>query len=356
MRQSAIGWRSIISVATALLQMVIDFGAYVRLTFSHICDTLMKTALTTCGHMEKLLKKTRVAAYCRVSGRDEKRQDSLENQTVNYTEKIRSHPGWELCHVYMDYGISGYRKRRPGFDALLDACHLGKVDLIITKSISRFARNTLNLLTVTRELSALGVNIYFELQNIYTLSAEGELFLTLYGAFAQAESDSARRQTLMSIRQRYEAGEPTRRLEKCLGYKKLPSGEFAPDENAPLVVEIFSMAASGMSVYRITKYLNKKHIRTQNGKEFCRTGVTRILRNPSYMGDFVYQRYFVDDERRLVPNRGEKPMYRIENDHVPPVSRGVWEEVQRRLDEASERYRRKHTIKVDGNISAKGHR
>ena len=286
-------------------------------------------------------EKTRVAAYCRVSGQDEKRHDSLENQTAHYTEKIRTHPGWELFHVYMDYGISGYKKRRPGFDALLDACHLGKIDLIITKSISRFARNTLTLLSVTRELSALGINIYFELQNIYTLSAEGELLLTLYGAFAQAESDNARKQTLMSIRQRYEAGEPTRRLEKCLGYKKLPSGDFVPDENAPLVEELFSMAASGMNVYQITKYLNKKHIRTQNGKDFCRTGVTRILRNESYTGDFVYQRYYVNDERRLVPNRGEKPMYRIENDHVPLVSRALWEEVQKRLDEASERYHSK---------------
>ena len=284
------------------------------------------------------MKTVHVAVYCRVSGRDEKRSDSLENQTSSYAREVALHPGWELYKIYSDYGISGYKAKRPGFEAMLDDCHLGRIDLIITKSISRFARNTFALLSITRELSELGINIYFELQNIYTMSAEGELMLTLYGAFAQAESDGARRQTLMSIKRRYEAGEPTRRLEKCLGYKKLPSGKFVPDDRAPLVVEIFEMAAAGASVYQITKYLNDKHIYTQNGKRFCRTGVTRILRNPSYMGDFVYQRFYVDDDRRLRKNRGERPLYRIKNDHIALVSEELWNTVQKRLDTAAKNY------------------
>ena len=286
------------------------------------------------------MKDVRVAAYCRVSGRDEKRTDSLTNQKEYYARIIREHPGWNLIDVFYDYGISGYKATRKGFEALIEACHIGKVDMIITKSISRFARNTYTLLVTIRELSDLGVNIYFELQNTYTMSAEGELMLTLFAAFAQAESDSARQQTLMSIKRRYESGNPTRHLESCLGYKKTSSGNFVPDDDAPIVAMIFEMAASGIPVYQITKYLNAKHYKTKRGKEFCRTGITRILRNPSYMGDFVYQRFYVDDARHIKPNHGERPLYRIKNDHPSIVSAEIWEAVQLKLDEASERYRK----------------
>lgn len=286
------------------------------------------------------MEELRVAVYCRVSERDEKRQGSLSNQKRHYEKMVSAHPGWRLFDIYSDYGVSGYKDSRKGFNAMIDACHKKKIDLVITKSISRFARNTYSLITTTRELAELGVNVFFELQNIYTMSAEGELLLTLYAAFAQAESDGARRQTLMSIRRRYESGNPTRRLGDCLGYTKTSTGEFVPDEDAKTVAMIYDMAASGICVYQITKHLNDKHYRTKRGKHFCRTGVTRILRNPSYMGDFVYQRFYVDDERRLRPNRGEKPLYRIVDDHAAIVSREVWELVQRRLDEASQKYHR----------------
>ena len=285
------------------------------------------------------MKTTRVAAYCRVSGRDEKRWDSITNQKHHYEGVIAEHPGWELTHIFSDYGTSGYKDNRKGFNMLIDECHMKRVDMIITKSISRFARNTYTLISTVRELTDLGVNIYFELQNIYTMSAEGELMLTLFAAFAQAESDSARQQSLMSIRRRYEAGNPTRRLDSCLGYKKTFEGEFVPDEDAKTVVMIFDMAASGTSVYQITKYLNEKHFRTKRGKKFCRTGVTRILRNPSYMGDLVYQRYYVDESRHIRPNLGQRPLYRIKNDHPAIVSEETWNAVQINLDRAAERYR-----------------
>ncbi len=284
------------------------------------------------------MEELKVAVYCRVSERDEKRRDSLDNQKKHYEMLVAQNPSWKLYEIFYDYGVSGYKESRKGFNAMIDACYRKKVDLVITKSISRFARNTYTLITMVRELSEMGVNIFFELQNIYTLSAEGELLLTLYAAFAQAESDGARRQTLMSIKRRYEAGNPTRQLDRCLGYKKDVSGGFVPDEDAATVAMIFDMAASGMPIYRITKYLNQKHYHTKNGKAFCQTGVTRILRNPSYMGDFVYQRFYVDESRCLRPNRGERPLYRIVNDHPAIVSTNVWEKVQRILDEASERY------------------
>ena len=292
------------------------------------------------------MKKIRVAIYCRVSERDEKRQGSLSNQKCHYEKLVADQPNWKLVDIFSDYGVSGYKDSRNGFKKMIETCHMKKIDLIITKSISRFARNTYSLITTTRELSEIGVNVFFELQNIYTMSAEGELLLTLYAAFAQAESDGARRQTLMSIKRRYEAGNPTRRLDSCLGYTKTPSGDFVPDKDAPTVAMIFEMAASGICVYKITKYLNEKHYRTKRGKRFCRTGVTRILRNPSYMGDFVYQRFYVDETRRLRPNKGERPLYRIVDDHPAIVSREIWEMVQHRLDEASQ----KAKLKRNGGI------
>ena len=285
------------------------------------------------------MDKIRVAVYCRVSGRDEKRHDSITNQRKHYEALFEQHDDWRMAGVFSDLGTSGYKDSRKGFNSLLDACHMGKVDLILTKSISRFARNTYTLITTVRKLSDLNINIYFELQNIYTLSAEGDLLMTLYAAFAQAESEGARRQTQMSVKKRYEAGNPTRHLDMCLGYTKTESGDFVPDEDAAMVSMMFDMATSGVSVYQITKYLNEKHYHTKQGKKFCQTGVTRILRNPSYTGDFVYQRFYVDEERHIRPNRGEKPMYKIIDDHPAIVSRKIWNTVQLKLDEAAQRYR-----------------
>ena len=282
------------------------------------------------------------AVYCRVSTRSENQRDSLENQIVHYQRTVGEDPRYELYKIYYDFGISGFKENRPGFRQMMKDAEEGRFRLVITKAITRFARNTQTVLDSTRRLKELGVGVFFELQGINTLSQAGELLLTLYAAFGQAESEGARLHTLMMLKRKYESGDPPRQLQRCLGYRKGEDGAFYPDKNASLVVEMFEMAADGYSAAEITNYLNAKGIMTQNGKPFHRASVTRLLRNPVYKGDFIAQGFFVDENRKLRKNRGEKPMYYIEEDHIPIVATKLWELAQVTLDQAS--HRKKATV------------
>ena len=286
---------------------------------------------------DKEKRRIRAAVYCRVSNKHEDLENSLENQISHYRKAVGEDPRYELTEIYYDFGISGYKESRPGFQKMMADAETGKFEIIITKAITRFARNTDTVLKATRRLKELGIGVFFELQGINTLSQEGELLMTLYAAFGQAESEGARMHKLMSIKRRYENGKPPQQLHRCLGYCKNADGEFVPDKNAPLVIEMFEMAADGFTVGQITNYLNAEGIKTQNGKNYCRTGVTRILRNAAYKGDFICQRYYVDENRRLVLNKGEKQMYYIEEDHIPIVTRQLWDAVQQALDAATRR-------------------
>ena len=166
------------------------------------------------------LQKKKVAAYCRVSTDHDEQEDSLENQIAHYENEIRSNPHYEFVEVYYDFGISGFKEKRQNFQRMLQDAREGKIDLIITKSISRFARNTDTVLKATRELKALNVAVYFELQGINTLTSEGELMMTVYAAFAQAESESNSALAKMAYQRRYEAGIPVQYLERCYGYDR----------------------------------------------------------------------------------------------------------------------------------------
>lgn len=278
-----------------------------------------------------------VAVYCRVSTKADRQGDSLENQITHYTESIGNDPRYELVEIYYDFGISGYKEARPGFQRMMDDAEAGRFRQVITKAITRFARNTRTVLESTRRLKELGIGVYFELQGIDTMSQEGELLMTLYAAFGQAESEGARMHTLMALQRKYDAGKPPRQIQRSMGYSKGPDGEYYPDEYAPLVLEMFEMAADGYSAAQITNYLNSEGIRNHNGCAFHRASVTRLLRNPAYKGDFVARQYFVDENRKLVKNNGEKPMLYIEDDHVPIVTRQLWEKAQATLDAATHR-------------------
>ena len=279
--------------------------------------------------------KTPVAVYCRVSTKSENQRYSLENQIGHYRETVGSDPRYDLVEIYYDFGISGYKESRPGFQRMMEDAEKGRFSLIITKAITRFARNTQTVLDSTRRLKELGIGVFFELQGINTLSQEGELLLTLYAAFGQAESEGARMHTLMVLKRKYEEGNPPRQLQRCLGYSKGPDGEFYPDERAGLVLEMFEMAADGYTATEITNYLNGEGLTTQNGCAFHRATVLKMLRNPIYKGDFVAQGFFVDENRKLKKNKGEKPMYYIEEDHIPIVTTALWERAQVALDQAS---------------------
>ena len=280
-------------------------------------------------------EKIPVAVYCRVSTKAERQGDSLENQITHYTAVIGDDPRYELVEIYYDFGISGYKEARPGFQRMMDDAEAGRFRQVITKAITRFARNTRTVLESTRRLKELGIGVYFELQGIDTMSQEGELLMTLYAAFGQAESEGARMHTLMALKRKYDEGRPPRQIQRSMGYSKGPDGEFYPDEYAPLVLEMYEMAADGYTAAQITNYLNAEGITNHNGCAFHRASVTRLLRNPVYKGDFIGQRHFVDENRKLVKNNGEKPMLYIEDDHVPIVTRQLWEKAQETLDAAT---------------------
>ena len=292
----------------------------------------MDRNVTVIPQRQQAVSKIPVAVYCRVSTRSENQGDSLENQIEHYKQSVGQDPRYDLVEIYHDFGVSGFKESRPGFQRMMEDAENGRFQLVITKAITRFARNTRTVLESTRRLKELGIGVFFELQGINTLSQEGELLMTLYAAFGQAESEGARMHTLMALKRKYEEGRPPRRLERSMGYSKGKDGEFYPDEYAPLIIEIFEMAADGYTPAQITNYLNSENIKTHNGCCFNRKSVTRMIRNPAYKGDFIAQQFFVNEDRKLVRNGGEKPMYYIEDDHIPIVTTELWDKAQAALD------------------------
>ena len=277
-------------------------------------------------------KKLRVCAYCRVSTDAEEQENSLENQISHYENVIRSNPAYEFAGVYSDFAISGYKEKRPGLQKMLADARAGKIDLILTKSVSRFARNTAIVLKATRELRELNVGVFFELQNINTLSGEGELMLTILSAFAQAESESASAGAKMVYRRKYEQGIPVQYLERSFGYAKSASGEYVPDqEEAAWVLKIYEMAADGYTPAAIRRFLNGQGVRTVGGAAWSDSAVFRLLENEIYKGDYIMHKHFVNEDRKLVKNRGEVDAWYIRGDHMPIVTEKLWQKAQDEL-------------------------
>lgn len=273
-------------------------------------------------------EKIPVAVYCRVSTRSDSQGESLENQIQHYRENVGNDPRYELIEIYHDFGISGYKESRPGFQKMMKDARAGRFRLLITKSITRFARNTDTVLRSTRELKGLGIGVYFELQGINTLSQAGELLMTLYASFGQAESEENRAGTKMAIQRKLEKGEANSVLSRVYGYSKGPDGAVQPDGNAQHVMEIFEMAADGYTTAEITNWLNGSGLRTQTGAKFYRTTVARIITNPEYKGDFISHRHFTDEHRHEVKNTGEHDQYCFEDNHTPIVTRELWQKAQ----------------------------
>ena len=278
---------------------------------------------------ERQTPMTRVAAYCRVSTDHDEQEDSLENQIAHYENEIRSNPNYEFVEVYYDLGISGFKEKRQNFQRMLQDAREGKIDLIITKSISRFARNTDTVLKATRELKALNVAVYFELQGINTLTSEGELMMTVYAAFAQAESESNSALAKMAYQRRYEAGIPVQYLERCYGYDRNEAGEFIiKEDEAKWVRKIYQMIADGYTAAAVKRYLNDNGVKTVQGAEWIDSTVFRIVESEIYKGDYIMQKTYVNDERKQVKNRGQVNSWYAENDHVPIVSKRLWQKAQ----------------------------
>lgn len=284
--------------------------------------------------MRKEKKRLKVCAYARVSTEASEQENSLENQVSHYTEMIQSNPAYEFAGVYADFGISGFKESRPQFQKMMQDAKNGKIDLIITKSVSRFARNTAIVLKASRELKERNVGIFFELQNINTLTEAGELLLTILAAFAQAESESASESSKMAYLHRIENGEVVAYLERSYGYEKDENGEYrAKEPEASVIREIYDLVIQGVNCTNITRVLNARNIQTVQGAEWTASTVFRIVENEIYKGDVLMQKTFIDEKRHQVQNRGEKAMYYAKDNHPPIVSEKTWEKAQRKLED-----------------------
>ena len=283
---------------------------------------------------KKRKKTVRTCAYARVSTIQEEQENSLENQISHYEILIRTNPSYEFVGVYHDFGISGFKEERPGFQKMMADARAGKIDLVITKSISRFARNTDTLVKAVRELKELGIGVFFELQRINTLTSSGELMLTVMGAFAQAESENYRKLAQMIYVRKYRAGIPVQYLEKSFGYSLNKEGEYIPDPGeAPWIKKIFELCADGYNLAQISRYLNEQGVKTKKGVKFSDSLVLQILQNEIYIGDYIMHKHFVNDERKLVRNKGEADAWYVKNDHVPLITHSLWKAAHKKLEE-----------------------
>jgi len=285
------------------------------------------------GHTERNL---RVAAYCRVSTDQEEQESSYEAQISYYTEKIGKNNDWQMAGIFADEGITGTQaKKRPEFLKMIRLCRQRKIDMVLTKSLSRFARNTVDSLNYIRELKALGIAVIFEKENINTLETDTEMMLTIMSCFAQAESESISKNVSWGIRQSFKNGNVPMQYARLLGYRKGHDGnaEIIPEE-AEVVKEIYRCYLDGMSMNLIADRLNEKGLTTKGGSSpYRKTVVQRILTNEKYTGDALLQKTYVTDciTKKTRKNNGELPMYLVKNHHEPIISRTDFNRVQEEM-------------------------
>ena len=279
-------------------------------------------------------KLKRVAAYARVSSGKDAMLHSLSAQVSHYSNLIQNHSGWQYVGVYADEALTGTKDNRENFQRLLADCRAGKVDMVITKSISRFARNTVTLLETVRELKNMGVDVFFEEQNIHSLSADGELMLTILASYAQEESLSASENQKWRIRRNFENGMPWNGT--MLGYRYEDGTLVIDPTEAEIVCRIFTEYLGGSGMTAIAKRLNADGIPTRFGNDWGKTSVGKVLQNYAYTGNLLLQKYRRADHltKRDTLNNGELPKYHITDAHeaiIPLRSfNAVQEEMKRR--------------------------
>lgn len=294
----------------------------------------------SCEENKQAAKCLRVAAYCRVSTDDEEQKTSYEAQIGYYTEKINSNPEWQMAGIFADEGISGTQaQKRPEFLKMIRLCRQRKIDVILTKSLSRFARNTVDSLGYIRELRALGIAVISEKENINTLTAESEMLITIMSCFAQAESESISKNVSWGVRQSFKNGNVPMQYARLLGYRKGHDGnaEIIPEE-AEVVKEIYRCYLDGMSMNLIADRLNEKGLTTKGGSSpYRKMVVQRILTNEKYTGDALLQKTYVTDciTKKMRKNNGELPMYLVKNHHEPIISRSDFNRVQEEMERRS---------------------
>ena len=303
-------------------------------------------------------KPLRVAAYCRVSTDKDEQQNSLEMQVKYYTEKIQGTPNWKLAGIFTDEGISGTTdKKRPEFMRMVRMCQGGRIDRILTKSISRFSRNTVDCLSWIRKLKALGVSVLFEKEGIDTAESMGETFLTWFSAFAQAESESISQNVTWGVRKGFKEGRYNFHYHHFCGYEKGPDGQPSiVEDEAVIIRRIFASYLEGVSLRGIKEWLEKEEVPSPSGmQQWNSNTIWSILNNEKYCGDVLCQKTYTADflTSDVRKNKGELPQYFIEDNHpaivTKEVFRQVHEEMQRRASvfkpkEKKSRYSSKYAL------------
>lgn len=295
--------------------------------------------------------KRRVAAYARVSTDMEEQLTSYEAQVSYYTNYIKSRRDWEFVDIYTDSGITGTSiKRRKGFKRMIADAMAGKIDLIITKSVSRFARNTVDSLTAIRQLKEKGTECYFEKENIWTFDGKGELLLTIMSSIAQEEARSISENCTWGQRKRFADGKVTVPFKSFLGYDRGADGNLVVnEEQAKLVRRIYGMYLQGKSTYAIAEILTGEGIPTPAGKRIWYTSsVKSILTNEKYKGDALLQKTYTADflTKKKKINKGEIPQYYVKNNHEAIINPEIFDKVQNMMQKTTDGGNRKSCINI----------
>lgn len=292
----------------------------------------MPKTVTKVAYPPQLQRKKRVAAYARVSSGKDAMLHSLSAQVSYYNDLIQNEVGWEFVGVYSDEAITGTKEERPGFQRMLEDCRNGKIDMILTKSISRFARNTVTLLETVRMLKALGVDVFFEEQNIHTMSADGELMLTILASYAQEESRSASENQKWRIKKNFEEGIPWN--GRMLGYRMRDGQYYIIPEEAEIVRRIYREYLDGMGPNRIAAGLMEDGIPTMNGGVWQPQTIAKILRNYAYTGNLLLQKTFCENHitKKMIKNTGQKPRYLAKGTHEAIIQMDEWQSVQNEIE------------------------
>ncbi len=278
-------------------------------------------------------RKTRVAAYCRVSTDSDEQLVSLEAQKQHYETYIGANPEWENAGIYYDEGITGTKKdKRPALKRMLKDCENGRIDLIVTKSISRFARNTTDCLELVRWLSEMGIYIYFERENINTQDMEGELMLTILSSLAEEESVSISQNTRWSVQKRYRKGTFIIGYPPY-GYRNSEGTMEIVEEEGEVVRDIFASFLSGKSTNVIAAELREKGIKTKKNGQWRPETVNAMLKNEKYAGDVIFQKTWTDERFNRHINHGEMDQYVVRDHHEPIIAREDFEAVQALMDQ-----------------------
>ena len=310
-------------------------------------EVIAPTSKTMCLKENIKYKLIRTCAYCRVSTDNEDQKTSYDSQRIHYKNMIEENPDWEFVGIYADEGITGTQtKKREQFNQMMSDALNGKIDLILAKSISRFARNTVDTLNCVRLLREHNVDVFFEKENIHTLGLSNELFLTLYSAFAQAESESISENVKAGVRMKMKRGELVGKYAPFGYLYDKEKDMIYPDESKKdIITYIFEEYSKGVGFRTIALNLNNLGIPSPSNLKWCHASVRRIIVNEKYVGDLKTGKYYTENvlTHKKKVNYGEKEQYFTSNHHEPIISRELWDKCQEILTIRSK------IVKPDGN-------